>query len=154
VSSSPEAGRSKDQERLRGEERLRGQERLRGEERLRIDKWLWAARFYKTRSLAAQAVDGGKARWNGERVKPSRELHVGDRITVRVGELEWDIEVLGLSERRGPASEAATLYRESDASRAKRGLMLAMRKASPTPVTDGRPTKRDRRRLEQFRRDD
>ena len=119
---------------------------------MRIDKWLWAARFYKTRSLAAQAVEAGRARWNGERVKPSRELRVGDRVSVRVGELVWDVEVLVLSERRGPASEAATLYQEGAESRAKRELMLAMRKASPTPVTEGRPTKRDRRRLEQFRR--
>lgn len=123
-------------------------------ERLRIDKWLWAARFYKTRSLAAQAVESGRARLHGERVKPSKDVRPGDRITVRVGELEWAIEVLGLSERRGPASEAATLYVEGDDSRSRRELMLAMRKTDPQPVTDGRPTKRDRRRLEQLRRGD
>lgn len=129
-------------------------ERERDTERVHIDKWLWAARFYKTRSLVAQAVEAGRARWNGERVKPSRELRAGDRVSVRVGELVWDVDVLVLSERRGPASEAAKLYREGADSRAKRELMLAMRKASPTPETEGRPTKRDRRHLEQFRRGD
>ena len=123
-------------------------------ERLRIDKWLWAARFYKTRSLAAQAVDGGKARLNGERVKPAKELRVGDSLSIRSGELEWQVEVRGLSERRGPASEAAKLYAESEESRSRRELMVAMRKAGPQPVTDGRPTKRDRRQLERFRRGD
>ena len=141
-------------EKMRGGERLRGEERQQGQERLRIDKWLWAARFYKTRSLAAQAVESGRARLHGERVKPSKDVRAGDRITVRVGELEWAIEVLGVSERRGPASQAAMLYVEGDDSRARREVMLAMRKATPTPVTDGRPTKRDRRRMEQFRRAD
>ena len=122
--------------------------------RIRIDKWLWAARFYKTRSLAAQAVEAGRARLHGERVKPSKDVRAGDRITVRVGELEWAVEVRGLSERRGPASDAAKLYVEGEESRSRRELMLAVRKATPAPVTDGRPTKRDRRRLELFRRGD
>lgn len=125
-------------------------------ERVRIDKWLWAARFFKTRSLAAQAVEGGKARLNGERVKPAKDVRPGDIVSVRAGELEWTVAVLGLSEQRGPASVAARLYAESEASRAKRELMLAMRKSGPQALADshGRPTKRDRRRLEQFRRGD
>ena len=121
-------------------------------ERIRIDKWLWAARFYKTRSLAAQAVDGGKARLNGERVKPAKEVRIGDSLTIRAGELEWQVEVLALSERRGPASEASKLYAEGEESRGRRELMLAMRKAGPQIAGEGRPTKRDRRQLERFRR--
>jgi ribosome-associated heat shock protein Hsp15 len=125
-------------------------------DRMRIDKWLWAARFFKTRSLAAQAVEGGRARLNGERVKPSKDLKPGDVISVRSGELEWAVEVKGLSEQRGPASQAALLYFEGEDSRKRRELMLAMRKAGPQPLADahGRPTKRDRRRLEQFKRGD
>ena len=121
-------------------------------EKLRIDKWLWAARFYKTRSLAVQAIEGGKAKVSGERVKPAREVKAGDTVTVRVGELEWTVEVQCVSERRGPASEAALLYREGDESRKKRELMIAMRRAGPQPDADakGRPTKRDRRLIHRF----
>ena len=121
-------------------------------ERLRFDKWLWAARFFKTRSLAAQAIEGGRARLNEARVKPSKDVKTGDTITVRVGELEWTVAVLALSARRGPASEAALLYAESEASRARRELMLAMRKAGPQPDPDarGRPTKRNRRLIHRF----
>ena len=125
-------------------------------EKMRLDKWLWAARFFKTRSLAAQAVEGGKARLNAERVKPSKDVKPGDTVSVRSGELEWVVEVLGLSEQRGPATAAALLYAEGDESRKRRELMLAMRKAGPQPLpqADGRPTKRDRRRLDQFKRGD
>ncbi|MCX7151247.1 MAG: S4 domain-containing protein [Proteobacteria bacterium] len=121
-------------------------------DKLRIDKWLWAARFYKTRSLAVQAIEGGKARVNGERVKPAREVKAGDTASVRVGELEWTVAVLGVSERRGPASEAALLYAEGEESRKKRELMIAMRRAGPQPDPDakGRPTKRDRRLIHRF----
>ena len=121
---------------------------------VRIDKWLWAARFFKTRSLAAQAVEGGKARLNGERVKPSKDVKAGDTVSVRANELEWTVRVLALSGQRGPASAAALLYAEGEESRAKRELVLAARKSGPQPVTDahGRPTKRDRRRLERLRR--
>ena len=120
--------------------------------KLRIDKWLWAARFYKTRSLAVQAIEGGKAKVNDERVKPSREVKPGDMLSVRAGELEWTVEVLALSERRGPASEAALLYREGEESRNKRDLMIAMRRTGPQPDPDakGRPTKRDRRLIHRF----
>src|SRR4051812_24337997 len=94
---------------------------------LRVDKWLWTARFYKTRSLAAQAVEAGRARVNGERVKPARVLKRGDGVLVRSGELEWKVEVRGFSARRGPASEAALLYAESEESRARREAMILMR---------------------------
>mgnify|MGYP000452534032 CR=1 FL=1 len=122
-------------------------------ERQRVDKWLWAARFYKTRSLAAQAVEAGRARVNGERVKPSRELKPGDEVLVRVGELEWKVEVRAMAARRGPAPEAALLYVEAEESRIRRETMVAMRRSGPqTAVHDGRPTKRDRRVMERFRR--
>jgi len=125
-------------------------------DKLRIDKWLWAARFYKTRSLAAEAVEGGKARLNGERVKPAKDVKPGDTVMVRAGELEWTVAVLALSVRRGPASEAALLYRESDESKKKREDRIAMRQAGPQPVTHGlgRPTKRERRNLDRFKRGD
>lgn len=123
--------------------------------RQRVDKWLWTARFYKTRSLAAQAVEAGRARVNGERVKPSRDLKPGDRVLVRVGELEWTVEVRAMAVRRGPAAEAALLYTEGEDSRARRETMIAMHRAGPQPVThEGRPTKRDRRMLERFKRGD
>ena len=120
--------------------------------RLRLDKWLWAARFYKTRGLAVEAVESGKALLNGERVKRAKDVKPGDTVTVRAGYLEWTIEVRGVSERRGPASEAALLYAETDASRAKRERALAERRAAPQPVAPGlgRPTKRDRRILDRL----
>lgn len=120
--------------------------------RMRIDKWLWAARFYKTRSLAAQAVEGGKVRLNGERAKPGKGVRPGDRLEVRLGELQWLVEVRTVSARRGPASEAARLYTESKESRAQREQMLIMRRAGPHPAHDthGRPTKRDRRMIHRF----
>ena len=120
--------------------------------RLRIDKWLWAARFYKTRSLAARAVEGGKVKLNGERVKPGKELKVGDEIELRSGELHWLVEVRGVALKRGPAAEAALLYAESDESRVRREHMTAMRRAGPRPAHDthGRPTKRDRRMIRRF----
>jgi ribosome-associated heat shock protein Hsp15 len=120
--------------------------------RLRIDKWLWAARFYKTRSLAARAVEGGKVKLNGERVKPGKEVKAGDEIELRSGELRWLVEVRGVALRRGPAAEAALLYAESGESRARREHMIAMRRAGPHPAHDahGRPTKRDRRMIRRF----
>lgn len=120
--------------------------------RLRIDKWLWAARFYKTRSLAARAVEGGKVKLNGERVKPARNLRPGDGVEVRSGELRWQVEVRAVSPRRGPAHEAAKLYAETGESRANREQMLLMRRAGPHPAHDarGRPSKRDRRMIRRF----
>jgi ribosome-associated heat shock protein Hsp15 len=121
-------------------------------DRLRLDKWLWAARFYKTRSLAAQAIDGGKVKLNGERAKPSKEVKPGDRVELRAGELQWRVEVRAVSARRGPAVQAAKLYAEGDESRARRERMLAARRAGPHPAQDtrGRPTKRDRRLIRRF----
>jgi ribosome-associated heat shock protein Hsp15 len=120
--------------------------------RLRLDKWLWAARFYKTRSLAAQAVEGGKVKLNGERAKPAKDVKPGDLVEVRSGELQWQVEVRALSPRRGPAAEAAKLYAETGESRTRREQMLAMRRAGPHPAHDthGRPTKRERRMIRRF----
>jgi ribosome-associated heat shock protein Hsp15 len=120
--------------------------------KLRIDKWLWAARFYRTRSLAAAAVEAGQVRVNGERVKPSRAVHAGERVTVRKAGFGWDIEVTGVDERRGSATEAAKLYSESETSRQAREEEVAKRRAAAAsdPRFDGRPTKRERRKLEDF----
>lgn len=116
---------------------------------MRIDKWLWAARFFKTRSLAAQAVDSGKVHLNGERCKPAREIRVGDTLRVRAGEFEWEVTVLGLTDRRGPAGVAQSLYEETPASRVRREEQAAMRRLRQEPAREikGRPTKRDRRQL-------
>ncbi len=116
---------------------------------MRIDKWLWAARFYKTRSLAAQAVDSGKISLNGERCKPAKEIRVDDELNIRIGEVEWQIKVRELSEKRGPAIVAQTLYVESVESRAQRDEQSALRKLTKEPAREikGRPTKRDRRAL-------
>ena len=119
------------------------------EGRQRIDKWLWAARFFKTRSLAAQAIAGGRVRCGGERVKPAKELKVGDVLAIHIGELEWSVTVRGLAARRGPAAEARGLYEEDEASRARREAVTAARRLEPEPGFGlrGRPTKRDRRML-------
>jgi ribosome-associated heat shock protein Hsp15 len=120
---------------------------------MRIDKWLWAARFYKTRSLAQQAVEGGKVKHNGERVKPAKELKTGDALAIHIGIYEWMIRVVQLSDKRGPASVAQTLYEETPESLAKRNALAAMRKviAEPSAERHGRPTKRERRQLDQWR---
>ena len=117
---------------------------------MRLDKWLWAARFFKTRSLAQQAIESGRVGLNRERVKPSHAVKVEDSVSVRVGELEWHVRVKGLSERRGPASEARKLYEETPESRAERERRIELRRWSAEPAAGikGRPTKRDRRRLE------
>jgi ribosome-associated heat shock protein Hsp15 len=119
--------------------------------KLRIDKWLWAARFYKTRSLAADAVEGGKVLVNEARIKPARAVAIGDRLDIRIGQYRFEVEVLALSGKRGPAPEAQTLYRESDDSRAQRAALAAQIKAMPQPAFKGRPTKRDRREIERFK---
>ena len=120
--------------------------------RVRLDKWLWAARFYKTRSLAAQAVEAGQVRHNEERVKPAHAVKVGDAICVRKQGTLWDVRVTGLSDRRGSASEAALLYRETAESVAIRTEEALRRKAAAQadPRYAGRPTKRERRKLEDF----
>jgi ribosome-associated heat shock protein Hsp15 len=122
------------------------------DDRVRLDKWLWAARFYKTRSLAAQAIDGGRVKLNGERAKPSKDVKPGDRVDVSAGELRWKVEVRAVSARRGPAAEAAKLYLETDESRARRERTITLRRAGPHPAQGarGRPTKRDRRLIRRF----
>ena len=119
---------------------------------MRIDKWLWAARFFKTRGLAAEAIEGGKVEVNGERAKRARALQVGDRIRVRMGPFEHQLVVRALSTRRGPASEAQTLYEESDESRKAREVLAAqMRIAQSNFTWDGKPTKRDRRAIDKLK---
>ncbi len=121
-------------------------------DRLRLDKWLWAARFFKTRSLAAQAVDGGRVRLNGARVKPAKEVKPGDEVAVHVGDLEWVVDVRTLAARRGPAAAARQLYAERADSQARRQTAIDARKSLPEPAFGrrGRPTKRDRRLLKQL----
>jgi ribosome-associated heat shock protein Hsp15 len=119
---------------------------------LRLDKWLWAARFYKTRSLAQQAIAAGQVRLGGERVKAAHDLKLNDRVSVRVREVEWIVAVRGLSERRGPAVEAQKLYQETPESRAERERRQDLRRwgAEPAAALKGRPTKRDRRMLDKL----
>jgi ribosome-associated heat shock protein Hsp15 len=120
-------------------------------EKFRIDKWLFAARFFKTRSLAAEAIERGRVTVNDQRVKPAKVLAIGDKLTIRINNYQYDIEVLGLSNKRGSASVAQQLYRETDESREKRELLAARLKAQPQLFyTKGRPTKRDRREIERF----
>ncbi len=120
---------------------------------MRLDKWLWAARFYKTRSLATEAVDGGKVKLNGGTVKPAREIKVGDRLALRVGEEDWEVVVQGLNEQRRPAPEARLLYQETEGSARSRAQTAELRRLAPIPAPEhkGRPTKRDRRQLVRFR---
>ena len=120
--------------------------------KVRIDKWLWAARFFKTRSLASQAVDAGKAQVNGARVKPSKDVRPGDEVRVRAGDAEWVLVVRDVAERRGSADIAQTLYEEREDSRERRMAQIAQRKvvAGPERVERGRPTKRDRRLIHRF----
>jgi len=119
---------------------------------MRIDKWLWAARFFKTRSLAQHAIAAGRVKLNEARVKSSHELKAGDALAIRVGEFEWQIVVSALSDKRGPAEQARKLYRETEASRAERERRMDLRRwgAEPASALKGRPTKRDRRRIEDF----
>jgi ribosome-associated heat shock protein Hsp15 len=119
----------------------------------RIDKWLWAARFFKTRSLAAEAVAGGKVHVDGERVKPARLVRPGTLVRVRKGDVEYTVSVESTAARRGPAPEAARLYSETEAGRRQRETRAAERRAAAAghPAQgSGRPSKRDRRRLEQI----
>ena len=122
-------------------------------ESLRIDKWLWAARFFKTRALASKACDLGRIRSNGVEAKPAREVHVGDKLEVKNEGGEFQIEILALSQMRGPAAVALTLYCESEASKAARAKVVEERKAMQqyAPIPERRPSKRDRRRIIQFR---
>ncbi len=124
-------------------------------ESVRVDKWLWAARFFKTRGLATEAVLGGHVHVNGARVKPAKDVRAGDTLELRIGTVPWTVTVRGLADRRGPASVAATLYEETPESRAGRERhALERRVASPLGADLGRrPTKQDRRRLEALRRE-
>jgi ribosome-associated heat shock protein Hsp15 len=119
---------------------------------MRLDKWLWAARFFKTRGLAQAAIAGGKVKINGERVKPAKEIVSGDGLTIRIGEFEWAVTVKALSDKRGPAEAARKLYEEDEASRARRIAQVADRRAHASVWGErkGRPTKRERREMERW----
>lgn len=120
-------------------------------EKNRIDKWLHAARFFKTRSLASEAIERGRVTINGNKIKPAKQLALGDSVVVRIGNNHYEVTVLGLSNRRGSATEAQKLYRETDESKEQRELLAARLKEQPaTFYTKGRPTKRDRRNIERF----
>ncbi|HUN92943.1 MAG TPA: RNA-binding S4 domain-containing protein [Burkholderiaceae bacterium] len=120
--------------------------------RVRIDKWLWAARFFKTRSIATDAIELGRVRVDGERVKPAREVRVGERIEVVIGDSRTEVIVRALSDVRGPAPVARELYEETAASLERRARRAEVRRygAEPAASLQGRPTKRDRRRLERL----
>jgi ribosome-associated heat shock protein Hsp15 len=119
---------------------------------LRLDKWLWAARFFKTRSLAQQAIAAGKVKLDEARVKASHEIKVQDAVSVRAGDYEWRIVVKVLSDKRGPAEQARKLYEETAESRAERERRMDLRRwgAEPAAALKGRPTKRDRRLIDDF----
>jgi ribosome-associated heat shock protein Hsp15 len=119
---------------------------------MRLDKWLWVARFFKTRRLAVEAIDGGRVSVNGERAKPAKELKVGDALAIRRPPFEHHVVVKGLALRRGSASVAATLYEETGESRARRAVLAAEMKALPQPRFPGRPTKKTRRDYERWLR--
>lgn len=125
-------------------------------ESVRLDKWLWAARFFKTRSLAAEAAQGGKVHVHGDRAKPARPVRVGDRLQIRRGPYEWVVTVKGLSTRRGPAKEAVLLYEETADSVQNRDAARAELQAQAAPFRErgGRPTKKDRRDRVRFARED
>ena len=120
----------------------------------RIDKWLWAARFFKTRSQATDAVTGGKVELNGESAKPSKSVKAGDRIRLRLGPVEYRLTVTGIAERRGSAAVAQTLYTESPESIAERERVAAQRRFAAAPAYEekGRPSKKDRRELDRWKR--
>lgn len=120
-------------------------------EKYRIDKWLFAARFFKTRALAAEAIDRGRIMINDQRIKPAKTVAVGDKIEIRINNYQYAIEVMGLSNKRGSAPQAQQLYRETDESREQRALLAARLKSQPQPFfAKGRPTKRDRREIERL----
>lgn len=125
-------------------------------DKLRIDKWLWAARFYKTRSLACDEIDKGRVQVNGAVVKPAREVKAGDSVQLRSGPVTRTVTVLAVSDKRGPAPVAALLFQETEASVQQRQQAAEQRRLAPEPaltLTQGRPTKRDRRDTEKLRGD-
>lgn len=121
---------------------------------MRLDKWLWAARFFKTRTLAAEAVAGGKVKLNGERVKAAKAIRPGDALNIHIGPYEYVVRVLALSARRGPATQAALLYEESEPSQAARKALAARLAAERQHAihTRGRPGKKERRQIIQFKK--
>ena len=127
-----------------------------GSDRVRLDKWLWAARFFKTRSLAADAIVGGKVLVNGDRPKPAKLLQLHDEVSIRVGPYQHVVTVRGLSERRGPATVAATLYEETEDSLSARARLAEQLRMAPAAFVfeeKGRPTKKDRRDIGRVRGD-
>lgn len=121
---------------------------------VRLDRWLWAARWFKTRSLATEAVTGGKVHLNGRRVKPASEVRAGDELRIRKGPYTFTVAVRSVADRRGPAREAATLYEETEESAAARELRRIQMRDMPVPTYEGkgRPTKRERRELDRARK--
>lgn len=120
---------------------------------VRIDKWLWAARFFKTRSLAKKQVEQGKIKVSGQKCKPSRNVQIGDLVTIKKADLIWEVDVMGLAEKRGSATIAETLYQEKEESIQKREAQTLLKKAEyhSTPKPDGRPTKKQRRDIKSFK---
>ena len=126
-------------------------------DKIRLDKWLWAARFYKTRGLSSEEIDKGRVLVNGQSAKPAKEVKMGDTMTIRTGPITRTVIVKGLSGARGPAPVAALLYEETPESQALRQAAAEQRRLAPEPahaITQGRPTKRDRRELQQTREPD
>lgn len=123
---------------------------------MRLDKWLWAARFFKTRSMASAEVDGGHVEVNGERAKPAKQVRIGDELRIRINQYTHVVHVRGLSDRRGPASAARALYEETEGSRRERERLAEQRRLAPSPAYEdgGRPTKRDRRDMSRIKRRD
>jgi ribosome-associated heat shock protein Hsp15 len=119
---------------------------------MRLDKWLWAARFFKTRRLAVEAIEGGRVSVNGERAKPAKEIRVGDELAIRRPPYEHRVVVKGLALQRGSAAIAAQLFEETEESRARRTVLAAEMKALPQPRFPGRPTKKTRREYERWLR--
>ena len=119
---------------------------------MRLDKWLWAARFFKTRSLAQQAIAAGRVKLGDARVKSSHSVKASDSLVIRIGDFEWQVVVKALSDKRGPAEAARKLYEETQASRLERERRQDLRRwgAEPANALKGRPTKRDRRRIDDF----
>ena len=119
---------------------------------MRLDKWLWAARFFKTRSLAQQAIAAGRVKLGDARVKSSHSVKASDSLVIRIGDFEWQVVVKALSDKRGPAEAARKLYAETEASRLERERRQDLRRwgAEPADALKGRPTKRDRRRIDDF----
>ncbi len=121
---------------------------------MRVDKWLWVARFFKTRSLATVHVDGGHVEVNGERAKAAKQIRQGDELRIRINQSTHVVHVRAFAERRGPAREARGLYEETESSRMERERLAELRRLAPTPAFDegGRPTKRDRRDMSRVKR--